>query len=167
MLADNEGFYRLGQFFELFVGGAARNAPYGRPLLVVLVTRGESYDVIQPAFLSCPYSAAITTRSSVSRVPLSFTIFRALPHIGNAAVPLPLLRLDASPGVFNSSINKVVPYLAVVLVPLIVCAEAIAFLPYRHQYSFSLQLSFFFALAAAVYVVFLSYTWLAASVGAS
>ncbi|MFZ0925592.1 MAG: oligosaccharide flippase family protein [Halobacteriota archaeon] len=63
-------------------------------------------------------------------------------------------------------INKVVPYFGVVLVPLIVCAEVIAFVFYGHQYSLSLQLSFFFALAAAVYVVFLSYTWLAASVGA-
>jgi hypothetical protein len=42
----------------------------------------------------------------------------------------------------------------------------IAFVLYGHQYAFSLQLSFFFALAAAVYVVFLSYTGLAASVGA-
>ncbi|MGA3199602.1 MAG: oligosaccharide flippase family protein [Halobacteriota archaeon] len=64
-------------------------------------------------------------------------------------------------------INTVTPYLAVVLVPLIVCAEAIAFVLYGHQYAFSLQLSFFFALAATVYAVFLSYTWLAASVGAS
>ena len=56
--------------------------------------------------------------------------------------------------------------MAVVLVPLIVCAEVIAFVLYGHQYSFSLQLSFFFALAATVYIVFLSYTWLAASVGA-
>ena len=64
-------------------------------------------------------------------------------------------------------INKVIPYLAIVLVPLIVCAEVIAFVLYGHQYAFSLQLSFFFALAATVYVVFLSYTWLAASVGAS
>ena len=63
-------------------------------------------------------------------------------------------------------INKVVPYFGVVLVPLIVCAEVIAFVFYGHRYSLSLQLSFFFALAAAVYVVFLSYTWLAASVGA-
>jgi O-antigen/teichoic acid export membrane protein len=54
-----------------------------------------------------------------------------------------------------------------VFVPLIVCAEAIAFVLYGHQYAFSLQLSFFFALAATVYVVFLSYTWLAASVGSS
>ncbi len=43
----------------------------------------------------------------------------------------------------------------------------IAFVLYGHQYAFSLQLSFFFALVATVYVVFLSYTWLAASVGAS
>jgi O-antigen/teichoic acid export membrane protein len=64
-------------------------------------------------------------------------------------------------------INKVTPYLAIVLVPLIVCAEVIAFVLYGHQYAFSLQLSFFFALAATVYVVFLSYTWLAASVGAT
>jgi len=63
-------------------------------------------------------------------------------------------------------INEVTPYLAVVLVPLIVCAEVIAFVLYGHQYAFNLQLSFFFALAAAVYVVFLSYTWLAASAGA-
>jgi O-antigen/teichoic acid export membrane protein len=54
-----------------------------------------------------------------------------------------------------------------VLVPLIVCAEVIAFVLYGHQYAFSLQLSLFFALAATVYVVFLSYTWLATSVGAS
>ena len=47
-----------------------------------------------------------------------------------------------------------------------VCAEVIAFVFYGHRSSLSLQLSFFFALAAAVYVVFLSYTWLAASVGA-
>jgi O-antigen/teichoic acid export membrane protein len=64
-------------------------------------------------------------------------------------------------------INTVTPYLAVVLVPLIVCAEVIAFVLYGHQYAFGLLLSFFFALAATVYVVFLSYTWLAASVGAS
>jgi len=64
-------------------------------------------------------------------------------------------------------ISKVTPYLAVVLVPLIICAEVIAFVLYGHQYAFSLQLSFFFALAATMYVVFLSYTWLAASVGAS
>jgi len=64
-------------------------------------------------------------------------------------------------------INKVIPYLAVVLVPLIVCAEIIAFVLYGKQYPLSLQLSFFFALAATAYVVFLSYTWLAASVGAS
>jgi O-antigen/teichoic acid export membrane protein len=64
-------------------------------------------------------------------------------------------------------INKVTPYLAVVLVPLIVLVELIVFVLYGHQYPFSPQLSFFFALAATAYVVFLSYTWLAASVGAS
>jgi hypothetical protein len=60
----------------------------------------------------------------------------------------------------------VAPYLAVVLVPLIVCAEVIALVLFGHQYSISLQLSFFFALAAMVYIVFLSNMWLVASVDA-
>jgi len=50
-------------------------------------------------------------------------------------------------------------------VPRIICAEVIAFVLYGHQYAFSLELSFFFALAATVYV--LRYTRRAASVGAS
>jgi O-antigen/teichoic acid export membrane protein len=65
-----------------------------------------------------------------------------------------------------SKTNKAIPYSGVVLVPLFVLAEAVAFVLYGKQYPFSLQLSFFFALAATVYFVFLSYTWLAASVGA-
>jgi len=95
----------------------------------------------------------------------SITIAATLWGIVNAAF-FPYASRSNDKRALLLKINTVIPYLAVVLVPLIVCAEVIAFVLYGHQYAFSLQLSFFFALAATVYIVFLSYTWLAASVGA-
>jgi len=96
----------------------------------------------------------------------SITIAATLWGIVNAAF-FPYASRSTDKRALLLKINKLTPYMAVVLVPVIVCAEVVAFLLYGKQYAFSLQLSFFFALAATVYVVFLSYTWLAASVGAS
>ena len=65
------------------------------------------------------------------------------------------------------SVNKAVPYLAASFTPLIVLLQALAFVFYGSQYTFSLAIAFFFAFAATACVVYQCYLWLIASVGPS
>jgi O-antigen/teichoic acid export membrane protein len=62
-------------------------------------------------------------------------------------------------------VNKAVPYIVLVFVPLILLAQSVLFIFYGGQYTFSLATSFFFALASAAYVIYLCYSYLMSSEG--
>lgn len=68
-------------------------------------------------------------------------------------------------GAIFVKITKAVPYVAIVLVPLFVLIERIAFFLYGSQYPFSWEIAFFFALAATVSFFLSAYSTLMQSEG--
>ncbi len=65
------------------------------------------------------------------------------------------------------TVNRAVPYTVAFFLPAIILLEAVAFFFYGSQYPFSWEIAFFFALSAAIYVLFQCYSFLMASEGTS
>jgi O-antigen/teichoic acid export membrane protein len=62
-------------------------------------------------------------------------------------------------------VNKAVPYVILVFVPLIFLTQRLFFTLYGGQYPFALQTSFFFALASAAAIIYFCYSYLMGSEG--
>jgi O-antigen/teichoic acid export membrane protein len=62
-------------------------------------------------------------------------------------------------------INKALPYVVLVFVPLVFLAQAVLFIFYGSQYTFTFTTSFLFTLASAAYVIYVCYSYLMSSEG--
>jgi O-antigen/teichoic acid export membrane protein len=94
----------------------------------------------------------------------SITVALMLSTIVNAAF-FPYASRSRDKGSILVKINKAAPYVSISLVPPFVLVERIVFFLYGHQYPFSWEIAFFFALAAVLTFFYQCYGYLMGSEG--
>jgi O-antigen/teichoic acid export membrane protein len=94
----------------------------------------------------------------------SITIATLLWGIINAAFFPYASRSGDRLAVFHN-INKAAPYLAALLLPSIFLIQSVAFFFYGSRYHFNAEIALLFAIAATIFAINQSYSWLVASTG--